>query len=95
MTSIKAAVEEAFAVPISGWDFSWLRGRARETPPPWDYAELVRAKLDSSRVSLDIDTGGGEFLERFAPVPHFLMATEGYAPNVLVATRRLTPFGTA
>jgi SAM-dependent methyltransferase len=93
MASIKAAVEEALAVPISGWDFSWLRGRARETPPPWDYAQLVRAEFDSSRVSLDIDTGGGEFIQRLGPVPGFLVATEGHAPNVLVAARRLTPYG--
>jgi SAM-dependent methyltransferase len=95
MVSIKAAVEEAFAVPIGGWDFSWLRGRAQETPPPWDYAQLVRGALDRSRVSLDIDTGGGEFIERLRPVPGLLVATEGYVPNVVVAARRLTPFGIA
>jgi SAM-dependent methyltransferase len=91
--SITSAIEEALAVPIAGWDFSWLQGRARETRPPWNYASLVRAAMEGSEVSLDIDTGGGEFIERLAPVPGFLVATEGYAPNVSVAARRLVPHG--
>jgi SAM-dependent methyltransferase len=93
--SITSSIEEALAVPIAGWDFSWLQGRARETHPPWDYAALVGAAMEGSQVSLDIDTGGGEFIERLAPVPGFLVTTEGYAPNVPVAARRLAPHGIA
>jgi SAM-dependent methyltransferase len=93
--SITSSIEEALHVPIRGWDFSWLHGRARETPPPWNYPELVRAALSQSRISLDIDTGGGEFIERSSPMPGFLVATEGYAPNVPVAASRLAPLGIA
>jgi hypothetical protein len=92
---VTSSIEEAFQVPIRGWDFSWLQGRAHETPPPWSYTGIVRAALEHARVSLDIDTGGGEFIERLAPVPGFLVATEGYAPNVPVAARRLAPLGVA
>jgi hypothetical protein len=28
-------VAEAVAVEVSGWDFSWLDGRAIEERPPW------------------------------------------------------------
>jgi SAM-dependent methyltransferase len=92
---VTSSIEEAFQVPIHGWDFSWLQGRAHETPPPWSYAGLVRAALEDARFSLDIDTGGGEFIERLAPVPGFLVATEGHAPNVPAAARRLAPLGIA
>ncbi len=27
-------VEEADSVPVEGWDFSWLEGRASEERPP-------------------------------------------------------------
>jgi SAM-dependent methyltransferase len=89
--SVPAAIEAAFAVPIEGWDLSWLRYRADETPPPWDFGALVRAAIDTSHLTLDIDTGGGEFLERLAPAPRSVVATEGHPPNVRVAARRLAP----
>jgi SAM-dependent methyltransferase len=92
-SSVSAAVERAFAAPIEGWDFSWLRGRAHETPPPWDFQDLVRTAIADSRMTLDIDTGGGEFLERIAPRPGAVVATEGHPPNVSVAGRRLAPLG--
>jgi hypothetical protein len=41
--SISGAIDEAFAVPVEGWDFSWLTGRAHEAPPPWDFTALARA----------------------------------------------------
>jgi SAM-dependent methyltransferase len=82
-------IEEAFRAPIQGWDFSWLRGRAEETHPPWDYAAFVRAAAADARRVLDIDTGGGEFLERLGPLPGAVVATEGYTPNVALARKRL------
>jgi SAM-dependent methyltransferase len=91
-STVSAAIEEAFGVSIAGWDFSWLRGRAHETAPPWDFGSLVRVAARRSRRALDIDTGGGEFIERLAP-PSFLVATEGYVPNVDVAANRLAPLG--
>jgi hypothetical protein len=45
--------------------------------------------------SLDIDTGGGEFLERLGARPGAVIATEGHPPNVPVAARRPSPLGVA
>ncbi len=89
MDPIQAQIDVALQAPIRGWDFSWLRGRAEETHPPWDYAALVRAAAADARRVLDIDTGGGEFLERLGPLFGSAVATEGYAPNVALARKRL------
>jgi SAM-dependent methyltransferase len=40
-----------------------------------------------------MDTGGGEFLSSLRPLPKTTYATEGYAPNIPVAKRRLEPLG--
>jgi SAM-dependent methyltransferase len=91
--AIQAAIDEAYAAPLEGWDFAWLDGRAREIRPPWNYGRLaVDAARDAPR-TLDIDTGGGEFLSGLAPFPGFVVATEGYAPNVDVAARTLARVG--
>ena len=87
------AIDEALDAPIRGWDFSWLEGRAVETPPPWDLASLVQEAASDADRLLDIDTGGGEFLERVVPVRASVFATEGYAPNVAVAEERLRRIG--
>jgi SAM-dependent methyltransferase len=86
-------IAEAVEAPIRGWDLSWLVDRAEEARPPWDYATIVREAAASSRRMLDVDTGGGEFLARLAPFPGSVVATEGYAPNVAVASERLAPLG--
>ncbi len=86
---------EAINHPIRGWDFSWLRdqGRIRSTLLPWDYTHLVSRKAADSPDLLDIGTGGGEILASLPSHPPLSVATESYAPNVLVAARRLTPLG--
>jgi SAM-dependent methyltransferase len=86
-------IDEALSVPIAGWDFSWLRGRAVETQPPWNYGHLVKSAVEDARRVLDIDTGGGEFLAAAAPFSATVVATEGYAPNAATAARRLSPLG--
>lgn len=93
MNTSAAMIAEALEAPIRGWDFSWLAGRAEETRPPWDYAGIVREAAASSRWTLDVDTGGGEFLARLAPFPGSVVATEGYRPNVALARERLTSRG--
>lgn len=77
-----------------GWDFSDLADRMRESREEWDFDALTRAALaDASRV-LDMGTGGGEQLLRFADLlPQDTVATEGWAPNVPVAVAALTPHG--
>jgi hypothetical protein len=44
MTDVRKAGEliaEAEAADVTGWDFSWLDGRATEERPPWGY-DVVR-----------------------------------------------------
>ncbi|MCL4316802.1 MAG: class I SAM-dependent methyltransferase [Candidatus Thermoplasmatota archaeon] len=42
---------------------------------------------------VDLGTGGGELLSHLMPLPPFSCATEGYAPNVPVARKKLAPLG--
>jgi SAM-dependent methyltransferase len=93
--SFDALVDEAAAVPVEGWDFSWLDGRATEERPSWGYQRLLSGKLAAASAALDIQTGGGEVLagagaENFPPT---LVATEGWPPNVAKATALLHPLG--
>jgi len=86
-------IAEAEHQPFSGWDFSYLAGRRHDGPISWDYADLLRPKLDAVTAVLDMGTGGGELLARLVPLPARSVATEGYAPNVEVARARLAPLG--
>ncbi|GAA2996313.1 hypothetical protein [Streptomyces fulvorobeus] len=48
-------VAEAAAVPVDGWDFSWLDGRATEERPSWGYARDPRqARADAVAAGLDV-----------------------------------------
>jgi SAM-dependent methyltransferase len=93
MRSFDELVAEAEAAPITGWDFSWLDGRATEERPSWRYAEQVAARASRVDSMLDLQSGGGELLAQLPAVPPLLVATEGYAPNVNVAARNLHPRG--
>ena len=95
MTSFDELVDEAATVPVDGWDFSWLAGRATEERPSWGYQRLLGPKLAVATAALDIQTGGGEVLagvgvENFPPT---LVATEGWPPNLAKATALLAPLG--
>jgi SAM-dependent methyltransferase len=93
MRSFQSLVDEAVAEPVEGWDFSWFEGRATEERPPWGYAHLMGERMAQVEAALDIDTGGGEVLATVARPPAFLVATEGWWPNVEVARVRLRPLG--
>ncbi len=93
MSDLDRLVDEAMHAPFSGWEFSWLRGRVDEATPPWDCDALTASALGAARTALDIDTGGGEMLARHLPTEGTVVATEGYAPNIAVAGRTLTPLG--
>lgn len=86
-------VAEADAVPVAGWDFSWLDGRATEERPAWGYQRLMSQHLADAAAALDIQTGGGEVLAGAARLPALMAATESWPPNVAQATRRLHPRG--
>jgi SAM-dependent methyltransferase len=93
MRSFDELVAEAEAAPITGWDFSWLDGRATEERPRWHYAEQVAARAANVTSMLDLQSGGGELLSTLRSLPPLMVASEGYAPNVTVAGRNLQPRG--
>lgn len=86
-------VAEAEAVPISGWDFSWLDGRATEARPSWGYSHLVARRLAKVNAALDLETGGGELLAHIAVLPRMMVGTEAWPPNVIIAENRLRSLG--
>jgi SAM-dependent methyltransferase len=89
-------VAEAGAVPVEGWDFSWLEGRATEERPAWGYSGLLRQRLARARAVLDIQTGGGEVLAGALRGsdhrPAAVTATESWPPNAMLAQRALAPW---
>jgi SAM-dependent methyltransferase len=91
--SFDARVDEAERAPIDGWDFSWLDGRATEERPSWGYSQRVAERAARAQRMLDLQSGGGEMLGALPHLPPLMVATEGYAPNVLVAAGRLQPRG--
>jgi SAM-dependent methyltransferase len=91
--SFDALIEEAEHAPIAGWDFSWLDGRATEERPSWRYAERVAERAATATRMLDLQSGGGELLTGLPKLPPLMVASEGYAPNVLIAARHLRPRG--
>ncbi len=86
-------VDEAAAVPVEGWDFSWLDGRATEQRPSWGYQRLMSARLKTATAALDIQTGGGEVLAEAETFPATMVATESWPPNIAKATALLHPRG--
>ena len=93
MRSFEKLVAEAEQVPVDGWDFSWLDGRATEERPPWAYARTVAGRLAAAGSALDLQTGGGEVLAEADVHPPVSVATEGWWPNLVVAAARLRPLG--
>jgi len=86
---VQAALNQEF----SGWDFSWMQGRYYESEPYWNYREIVLDRMQGVASLLDMGTGGGEFLASLPGLPDLTYATEGYPPNIPVATSRLQPLG--
>jgi SAM-dependent methyltransferase len=80
--------------PFTGWDFGHLAGRMIEDQPPWSYMDQAAAFMGRARAMLDLGTGGGERLLALRPHwPPRVAATEGYAPNLALATQRLAALG--
>jgi SAM-dependent methyltransferase len=81
-----ALLDEAAAVPLDGWDFSWFAGRATEERPSWGYASLVADRLGRADRALDVQTGGGEVfawaLAHAARRPRLPVAVEEWQPAV-------------
>ncbi|MDL4777389.1 MULTISPECIES: class I SAM-dependent methyltransferase [Thermomonosporaceae] len=88
-------ITEAAAVPVDGWDFSWLDGRAAEERPSWGYARSMGARMARATAALDVQTGGGEILAGVPALPRLAVATESWPPNLECASRLLRPRGVA
>jgi len=86
-------VREAEVAPLTGWDFSWLDGRASEQRPSWGYAAAMARRLATVQAALDVQTGGGEVLDSAPSLPPLMVATESWPPNVRTAASRLRPRG--
>ncbi|MCP3100923.1 class I SAM-dependent methyltransferase [Myxococcus sp. K15C18031901] len=84
---------EAASVSVSGWDFSWLEGRATEQRPSWGYQRAMGERMARASAALDIQTGGGEVLAGVPTLPRLVVATESWPPNIAQATKRLHPRG--
>ena len=78
--------------PFSGWDFTHIASRMQEDPLPWNYKRIIEDNLTDEITMLDIDTGGGEFLNSFEELPKRTYATEAYEPNIPIAKERLSLF---
>ena len=92
--SFEGLVAEGAAPDITGWDFSWLDGRATEERPPWGYQRLMGERIGQAALTLDVQTGGGEVL---AGVPQraskAMVATESWPPNIPRAQENLRAKG--
>ncbi|WP_283134049.1 class I SAM-dependent methyltransferase [Rhizohabitans arisaemae] len=88
-------IREALTTPFEGWNLGVFHGRMIEDSAalPWNYEQLVQERLPYADSLLDLGTGGGELLASFTPLPERTAATEGWAPNVPVARKRLEPMG--
>ncbi|SDZ58965.1 Methyltransferase domain-containing protein [Evansella caseinilytica] len=80
---------------FSGWDFSFITGTGRVQSGllPWSYGSMILPFVQNAGTVLDMGTGGGEFLANVRPLPDTVYATEGYKPNIPIASKRLTPLG--
>lgn len=87
--SFQELVADAERAPITGWDFGWLEGRATEHRPSWHYFDRIAERVQGVASLLDIQTGTGNMIAALPGVPPLTAATEGYAPNVPIAARRL------
>jgi len=84
----------AFEQPALGWSFDDLAARMEVEEPPWSYERLARDVLADAGSALDLGTGGGEvLLSLLDALPPDTTASEGWPPNLPVATQALAPYG--
>ncbi|GAA3599805.1 methyltransferase domain-containing protein [Kineosporia mesophila] len=95
MRSFEDLVAQAQDTDVTGWDFSWLDGRATEERPPWGYARHLQSLYADAASALDLDTGGGEIVAAMPVLPARMAVTEAWGPNVLRSQAALGPRGVA
>lgn len=93
MKTADELLDEAAEIPFRGWDFSRLGKRLVIQPPPWPFEDIVTGLMRQAEVTLDMGTGGGEWLSSLSRRPACTVATESWPPNVPVAAARLRPLG--
>ena len=86
-------IRDAAAHRLTGWDWSFIRGRWDGVETPWSYRDAVSFAAAASGALIDLDTGGGEFLISLPSLPDVTVATEAYTPNIPVARDQLIPRG--
>ena len=65
----------------------------KSEPLSWSYGSTAYQLMQRAKAMLDMGTGGGEFLSMLQPFPPTIYATEGYAPNLPIARKKLEPLG--
>ncbi|MBT0768338.1 class I SAM-dependent methyltransferase [Kineosporia sp. J2-2] len=93
MRDYEDLVHEALTADVTGWDFTWLDGRASEERPPWGYTRQLAQRLAHASSALDLDTGGGEIIAAVPTLPPRMTVTEGWEPNATRARALLQPRG--
>lgn len=93
LSALKARWQREERHAFSGWDFSYLDGRWRSEPLPWDYRAIALDMMKPTDRLLDMGTGGGEFLLALGHDPRLTSVTEGYPPNLALCRQRLEPLG--
>ncbi|MDN6176759.1 MAG: class I SAM-dependent methyltransferase [Brevibacterium sp.] len=88
---------------MTGWDFAALGSRLVADEPPWDFDLTCAKAMARSMPCLDMGTGGGERLselvKRVSTVGGFISrrssvhASEGWKPNLELATSALAEYG--
>ena len=95
--SFEELLAEGESAVVDGWDFSWFAGRATEHRTSWGYATMAAGRLGTADASLDIETGGAEAysfaLGEAERLPGLIAATEAWPPNLVLARKKLAPFG--
>jgi SAM-dependent methyltransferase len=74
-------IAEAAPAPITGWDFSWLDGRATEGRPAWRYRDRAAERAAAAASLLEIECGDGRLLAALPSRPTLTVATEAYQPG--------------
>ncbi|MGH9045423.1 MAG: methyltransferase domain-containing protein, partial [Acidimicrobiales bacterium] len=93
MGELEALLREAELAPIEGWNFGWLDGRAVEERPSWRYFDRVAERSVEVASLLEVQAGVGSMIGMLPRVPQLSVATEGFAPSLVVAGPRLRARG--
>jgi SAM-dependent methyltransferase len=91
--SFEELIDEAERAPVTGWDFSFLDGRATEDRPSWRYFDRVAERAGRVSSLLDLQAGTGHMVAALPQLPPLVVATEAYRPSVAFAARRIEPRG--